>query len=60
MQLGDELYSAALDKVANFCFNNLLTQQEANLGVLLTAITDVDPKVVLHFSRQILTAMLCF
>jgi hypothetical protein len=28
MQLGDELLAAALNKVANFCFTNLLVQQQ--------------------------------
>ena len=47
MQLGDELYEAALGKVATFCFTNFLhPQQQAQLGVVLSAITAVNPQAV--------------
>ena len=29
MQLGDELYETALQRVANFCFTSLLSHQQA-------------------------------
>lgn len=56
MQLSDELYEAALGKVATFCFTNFLhPQQQAQLGVVLSAITAVNPQAV---SSRILTV--CF
>eukprot|EP00960_Hanusia_phi_P076941 768630-Hanusia_phi.AAC.5 len=49
MQLGDELFVSALNKVANFCFTNLLLlQQQAQLGVVISAMTAVNPAVVAH------------
>ena len=32
-------------QVANFCFTNLLVQQQRQLGVLVTALTAVEPQV---------------
>ena len=55
MQLGDELLAAALNKVANFCFTNLLVQQQAQLGLLVTALAAVAPASV---TRKLLP--LCF
>ena len=44
VQLGDELYASALNKVANFCLTNLLLpQQQAQLGVVVAAMAAVQP-----------------
>ena len=48
MQMDDTLYHKAVQKVADLCFGNLLYQQQAQLGVLLTAISPVDPKYVVE------------
>ncbi len=47
MQLGDDLYQSALVKVATFCFTNyFLPQQQTQLGVILAALTAVNPGAV--------------
>ena len=48
MQMDDTLYHKAVHKVADLCFGNLLYQHQAQLGVLLTAITAVDAEFVVN------------
>jgi hypothetical protein len=48
MQMDEALFHKAVQKVADLCFTNLLYQQQAQLGVLLTAITAVDPQYVVN------------
>lgn len=48
MQMDESLFRKAVQKVADLCFTNLLYQQQAQLGVLLTAITAVDPAYVVN------------
>ena len=49
MQLGDDLYASALNKVATFCFTNLLLQQQQpQLGVIVSAMTAVQPAMTVH------------
>ena len=48
MQMDEGVYHKAVQKVADLCFTNLLYQQQAQLGVLLTGITAVDPAYVVN------------
>mmetsp|Transcript_88473 Transcript_88473/g.235374 ORF Transcript_88473/g.235374 Transcript_88473/m.235374 type:complete len:2151 (+) Transcript_88473:23-6475(+) len=44
MQLGEDLFEAALSKVVHFCLTRLLPpQQQVQLGAVLSALTAVDP-----------------
>ncbi len=44
MQLGKDLFTSALTKVANFCFTNLLTHQLDHMGTLLGCLCRVNPR----------------
>ena len=44
MQLGKDLFKSAMQKVANFCFTNLLNHQLDHLGTLLCCLCRVSPQ----------------